>query len=512
MEASERRGTAEPPFILALDVGTSSVRASFYDCLGRPVEGLQAGRSHEVRTTAEGGAELEADPLLESLLQCLEVVLWRAGDLASHLAGVAVATFWHSFLGTDAAGRPRTPIYLWADTRSGEQVRQLRRQLDERAVHARTGCLFHTSYLPARLLWLRQTQPDLFHGTARWMSPGEYLFQRLFGEPVCSLSMASGTGLFNQQRMDWDDEVLAAVGVQREQLSPLARATEPVVGLRGEWARRLPALQRVPWFPAWGDGACSNVGCGCVTPDRVALMVGTSGALRVLFPAQPPGLPPPPWGVWRYCLDASRILFGGALSNGGNLVAWMYDTLRLGPPEEVEAALSAMPPDAHGLTLLPFLAGERSPGWASHAVGSIVGLRWHTRPLDLLRAGLEAVACRFALVHQLLEPLLPPDHRIFATGGALLRSPAWLQIMADALGRPVVVAEELEASSRGAALVALEALGALPDLAAAPVTVGPTYRPDPARHDRYRAALVRQQEWYGKLVQSSLNPPSASPQ
>jgi gluconokinase len=321
--------------------------------------------------------------------------------------------------------------------------------------------------------------------------------------------MASGTGLFNQERRDWDDEVLAAVGVRREQLSPVAPATEPVAGLTGEWARRLPALRHVPWFPAWGDGACSNVGCGCGTPDRVALMVGTSGALRVLFPHRPPG--PPPWGVWRYCVDASRVLFGGALSNGGNLVAWMYDTLRLGPPAEVEAALAAMAPDAHGLTLLPFLAGERSPGWAAQVVGSIVGLRWHTRPLDLLRAGLEAVACRFALVHRLLEPLLPPEHRIFATGGALLRSPVWLQIMADALGRPVVVTEELEASSRGAALLALEALGALPDLAAAPVALGPTYLPDPARHERYRAALIRQQDLYARLIQSGLTPPPAVP-
>jgi gluconokinase len=368
------------------------------------------------------------------------------------------------------------------------------------------------------------------------MSPGEYLFQRLFGEPVCSVSMASGTGLFEQERMDWDDEVLAAVGVRREQLSPLAEGHEPRAGLVGEWAQRLPVWRDVPWFPALGDGACSNVGCGCVTPDRVALMVGTSGAMRVLrrncelriancelqIPAGPgsmgvseqekPLIPHPssliphpsslipPWGIWRYCVDRHRFLFGGALSNGGNLLAWLYDTLRLGPPEEVERELAAMEPDVHGLTILPFLAGERSPGWATNAVGSVVGLRWHTRPIDIFRAGLEAVACRFALLHELLGLVLPEEHQLFATGGALLRSPAWLQIMADALGRPVVVTEELEASGRGAALLALEALGALPDLASVPVALGPTYHPNPARHARYRAAVARQRELYETLV------------
>jgi gluconokinase len=199
-------------------------------------------------------------------------------------------------------------------------------------------------------------------------------------------------------------------------------------------------------------------------------------------------------------VDASRFLFGGALSNGGNLLAWLHNTLRLGSPEELEQELAKMEPDRHGLTFLPFLAGERSPGWATDAVGSIVGLRWHTRPMDLVRAGLEAVACRFALLHQLLSPLLPPEHQVFATGGALLPSPVWLQIMADALGRPVVVTEEMEASSRGAALLALEALGMLTDLAAAPVALGQTYEPNPTHHERYRAALARQQQFYGTLI------------
>jgi gluconokinase len=248
---------------------------------------------------------------------------------------------------------------------------------------------------------------------------------------------------------------------------------------------------------------------GAVTTERWALMVGTSGALRVAWAAPDTRIL---WGTWTYRVDADRFVMGGALNDGGNLYAWLRETLRLPLPAdpatpgdaaaeaEVDAALAALAPDAHRLTLLPFLAGERSPGWAPVARGAVVGLTLATRPIDLLRAGLEAVALRFALLADLLGREVPVPRQIVATGGALLRSPAWTQIVADALGRRLVVSGEAEASCRGAALLALVALGALPNLEAAPASLGATYEPNPAHHAVYRAALARQQDLYARLI------------
>ena len=92
-----------------------------------------------------------------------------------------------------------------------------------------------------------------------------------------------------------------------------------------------------------------------------------------------------------------------------------------------------MAPDAHGLTLLPLLSGERGPGWSDRAGAAIEGLTIATTPLDLLRAGLEAVALRFAL----LDAELPGDHTSSPPAAGSINSPAWTQIVADALGRPV---------------------------------------------------------------------------
>jgi gluconokinase len=309
--------------------------------------------------------------------------------------------------------------------------------------------------------------------------------------------MASGTGLFDQHAADWDGPVLAALDLTPAHLAPVVDLDTPFRGLRAEFAGRWPTLRRLPWLPALGDGACSNVGAGCTGPGRAALMVGTSGAMRVCLPVDP-AIPP---GLWCYRVDRRRRLLGGSLSNGGSLYAWLRETLRCDDdPAALEAALRAMPSDAHGLTVLPFLAGERSTGWVASARGAVVGLSLATRPIDVLRAGLETVAYRFALVHARLREACPDVTEIVATGGALLASPVWIQIMADVLGLPVTPSTETEASSRGAALLALEALGALPSLEAAPAGVGVPVSPDPARHARYQDGLARHRQLYDALV------------
>src|SRR5262249_48351363 len=159
---------------------------------------------HVPETTPDGGVEMDPDRLVEAVVEVLGGAVARAGARSGENAAVGVCTFWHSVLGVDEAGRPTTPVIMWADTRSVREVETRRATLDEDAVHARTGCVFHTSYVPPKLMWLRRERPEAFSRTQSWLSPGEYLFLRLFGEARCSVSMASGTGMLNQQALDWD--------------------------------------------------------------------------------------------------------------------------------------------------------------------------------------------------------------------------------------------------------------------------------------------------------------------
>jgi gluconokinase len=478
--------------ILSIDVGSSSVRASLYDTSGAAIPGSESKRSHDLEYSAEGAATRDPDEILDLLARTVDETLANVEE--PEIAAVAMCTFWHSVLGVDERNEPTTPVLTWADRRSAREARELRERLDERAVHRRTGCVLHSSYWPAKLQWLRREAPEAFARTKTWISPGEYVFLRLFGEARVGVSMASANGLFEQSENRWDAETLDSLSLSEKDLSPVS--DEPMRGLSGEWAKRWPRLAGVPWFPAVGDGAASNVGCGCVTEERLALMVGTSGAMRILWKT---GTVEPPPGVWRYRADAGRVVMGGALSNGGNLVEWLRRTLRLPPAEETEELLSKMEPDSHGLTFLPLLAGERGPAWADRANGVIAGLSMASEPVEIVRAAMESVALRFAIIAEMLEKASPGDKEVFATGGGLVNSPAWTRIMADALGRPVTLSNVEEASSRGAALLALERLGELEiDRLEAPS--GDVVRPDERNHEVYENALERQRLLYEKVV------------
>jgi gluconokinase len=472
--------------VIALDVGTSSVRASICDDAGQ----VQGGRFHREplrpTVTPDGGVEHDPARLLETVATCLDAVL--VGPRMPDVAAVGIATFWHGLLGFDAAGQALTPIFMWGDTRSAADAQLLREALDEPAVHARTGCHVHASYWPAKLRWLFREQAAEMTRVARWGSFGEYLELNLFGETATSVSMASGTGLFDQDAQRWDVEALAAAELEPSRLFPLCDRHDGRRGLRPLWSRRWPALRSAVWFPAVGDGAASNVGSGCVDPSRMALNVGTSAALRVCTTASTPAPP----GLWRYRLDRRLALVGGALSEGGNVYEWCREVLHLPDDGEIDRALTAGPPAGHGLTVLPFLTGERAPGWRADRRATIAGLGLNTTAVHIVQAALEAVALRLALVYGLLRPHAAGEHVIVASGGALARSSAWAQLIADALGHPVTLAADHETTSRGAALLALQALGRLDDLGAVPLPPGEPLRPDPAHHARLRQALERQ--------------------
>src|SRR5262249_32731154 len=187
---------------------------------------------------------------------------------------------------------------------------------------------------------------------------------------------------------------------------------------------------------------------------RIALNVGTSAALRIV--TSTPGAPIR--GLWRYRVDRHVAIVGGATSEGGNVYAWCHEVLRLPTDEEIERALAASTPDSTGLTILPFLAGERAPGWRGGKHALIAGLSLDIAPMHVLQAALAAVALRLGLVYALLPPCAAPDPAVVASGGGLGRSPAWRRMIADALGRPLHWSPETEATSRGAALLALDSL------------------------------------------------------
>jgi gluconokinase len=485
------------PLVLAVDAGTSSVRALVYDGRARSVKSWEVHQPYALTTTPDGGVHADPRLLVGLFASCVDGIRAMVTSSGREIAAVACDTFWHSVMGLGGDGEPLTPVYTWADTRSAGAAAELQKRLDRTAIHARTGVVLHSSYWPAKLRWLMQEEPVQFRSVQRWVSFAEYAYLRFFGEPRVSMSMASGTGLFDQNGCRWDAEMLEASAIHEKQLSPLADFDDVMTGLLPEWARRWPELSHVPWYLAVGDGAANNIGSGGTGDDVAVVMIGTSGALRVVRAADHVETPP---GLWTYRVDRKRFVQGGALSAGGNVFAWAVKNLHVPDPDSLTSDVAAMSPDAHGLTVLPFFAGERSPDWNVDAISAVVGITLDTEPAQIVRALLEAVTYRFGLVYRILQHEIPSVSRIIGSGAGLLHSPAWMQMMTDVLGQPVTASAVPEASSRGAAMLVLESLKAVEDASTFPVPLGTLYATDADRHRVYCSAMDRQEYVYTRLL------------
>lgn len=480
--------------IIGLDIGTSSVRAFLFDHQFSHYEQIGLKKTYQFATGVDGSVEVDPDLLLRLTCDCLDTLHAQMVEKNLKAAGVGISTFWHCFVGIDRDEKPTTPIVHLLDTRSNQEVLQLTKTFEASWIHAITGCMPHTSYWPAKLLWLRKMRPDAWQNTVRWLSVGEYLLLKLSGQATDSISMISASGIWDQRKDDYCEELLEATGLKRSQLSPVEKLDQPSQALLPVFAARWPLFHGVPWYPACGDGACNSIGSGCTTPERFALMVGTTGAMRVVVKRRNVTLPA---GIWGYRVNRERAILGGAVSNGGEVFRWAAKTFRL--PDNAEEDISVQDPGSHGLTVLPFLAGERSPYWRPDLRAAIIGMRLSTKPADILQACLESVSLRFRQIYTLLTRPLPAPEQIIASGGALAQSKIWSRMMADALGHSLLACLEPEASSKGAAMLAAEKMGLLSSLDDVPATLGTTFEPEEHRTAIYQRMLERDGQLFEAL-------------
>jgi gluconokinase len=482
--------------ILAIDIGTSSVRAALYDHAGSIIPKTLVKNERQLRRTSDGGSEIDAEKALAQLVATIDDVLKRSATVSGQITHVATSCFWHSLVGIDESGRPTTKVLSWADNRSRDQVAVLRRRFDEAEIHDRTGARFHSSFWPAKLRWLRKEAPEAFARTARWLSLSDYLALKLFDDPASSISMASATGIFDIRKCLWDAQLVKYLKLKTSNLPPLAGDGQ-TFRLTRKFARRWEQLAQAEWFPAIGDGAANNTGSGCVTKDRAALMVGTSGAMRVVYRGEPPHKIPA--GLWCYRIDRERVVIGGALSDGGGLYEWLKENLQL--PATAERIIAKRPPAGHGLTFLPFLAGERSTGYHENATGAVAGLTSTTDAIDIAQAAMESVGYRFAEIFDQLSEVTDINE-IIASGGALRASQVWTKMIADILGRKITLVNVPEASLRGAVLAALERMGSEGNTKGSSST-GKSISPDKSRHRIYADARKKHEGAYKRLIAGS---------
>jgi gluconokinase len=417
------------------------------------------------------------------VLSAIQIAVSNSGVGAGQIALVSFSAAMHSVIAVDQDGVLLSNSITWADNRAGEWANRIRDELDGHAIYLRTGTPIHPMSPLCKIMWLRHEQPQLFARTARFIGMKEYVLYRLFGEWLVDHSIASATGLFNLQQLDWDQGALDLLGISPQQLSRLVPTTHHLTGLAPTMAQQLGLLPSTPFVIGANDGVLSNLGVNAIGPGQVAVTIGTSGAMRTVIDKP---LTDPSGRTFCYALTAKHWVVGGPTNNGGSIFRWVRDELAtaesaaakaagLDPYEALTKIAEGVTAGAEGLLFHPYLAGERAPLWNADARGSYFGLAMHHGKPHMIRAALEGVIFSLYSILPAVEHLIGPTTRMMATGG-FARSPLWRQMMADIFEREVVVPESVESSCLGACVLGLYALEKIASLEVIGDMVGATHR------------------------------------
>ena len=317
----------QQPLALVLDIGTSSVRCAVY----RPDASVLPGTAARRPFAFEENGTARVDTLRARTEEVIDECLARYREGAAGIGPIAVVGwtgFAMSWLGVDAGGKPLTPVYTYADASSGVYADKLRADLNAAgtldAIYQQSGTPIHVAYAPAQLLRLAAEEPERLASVAHFQTASAHLLACWSGQPFApvSSSEAGWTGLLERSRLNWNDDLLALLPIGRSQLPPVIDYANNNIGLSSEYRRRWPELSEAHFCLAVGDGAAANIGSGGVDPSRLALTIGTSGALRaVIHQSAGATVPPVPDGLWCYPVDRRRWLVGGSLTDGGSLFA-----------------------------------------------------------------------------------------------------------------------------------------------------------------------------------------------
>jgi gluconokinase len=469
------------PHVIGVDIGTTSTKAVVFDIGGR-VKGHDTA-FYPLLTPEAGVAEQDPEAIFQAVIAAIGGAVRASGLATDDIKCVGFSTAMHSLIAVDAHGWPLTASITWADTRSAAAAARIIGAFDGHGIYLRTGTPIHPMSPLAKLLWLRTEQPELFGRAARFVGIKEYVFFRLFGCWLVDFSIASATGLFNLQLLDWDAGALAVAGVTAERLSRPVPPTHHVAGLPSSVAAGLGLATDTPFVVGANDGVLSNLGVNAIGPGEVAITIGTSGAMRAVVdqPRTDPG-----GRTFCYYLTENHWVVGGPVNNGGIAFRWVRDELaaaetetarRLGidPYDVLTRIAERVPPGSEGLIFHPFLTGERAPWWNASMRASFFGLAACHHKEHMVRAVLEGVIYSLFSILPAVEDLIGPTRTMKATGG-FARSGLWRQMMADVFNREVVVPESFESSCLGAAIIAMYALGKVDTIGVVAGMVGATHR------------------------------------
>ncbi len=433
--------------VLAIESSTSSAKALLYDT----EKGIIRSNSCTYKEAVQAIGLTDTEKVY-----ALTMEMARKTVQGEEIEAIAICGIWHGLTVCDDQFKPISPHMAWNFTGTGPICKEIR-QDEERTnwLYQRTGCMPHVTY-PRHALTYLQNQGVSLKDT-KIMTQGGFNFYRLTGEWLETPCILSGCGVINLEKVDYDDEVLSYLGVSRGQFAPLVsyKETRP---LSENAAKLLGVRAGIPVVPAHADGALNQVGSCANNGGEMTLSVGTSGAMRMAS-----GQPKMPEGRQLWCYyGVDKWISGAATAGACNCINWykktlLQDTCSFQDLEKGATQKEDLP------VFLPFLFGERCPGWRDDRRGGFYDINGDHTSADLYQAMQMGILFNLYQNFRVLCQLNGKPEAIVVSGG-ISNSDKWLQMAADIFKQDILAAECPDASTMGAAALALHSAGALQDV------------------------------------------------
>lgn len=463
-------------FILVLEASTTSAKAMLYDT-----------KTNTYETQTKVYADMYEDITLHQAERVFEamVSLGREMSLGKEIQMISLSGTWHSLVLCDKKMIPKTPVYLWSNTMAAEVCKKLREDWEfTLQYYHKTGCMVNAIYPFYKLLMLKQQGFKL--SDYYIMGQGSYHTYRLTGRHISTACMESGTGLLDIHRKKYDRDLLSFLGIEEAQLPKIIDSGE-AIPLTEEGARLLGVKAGTPVIPSNSDGGLNQLGAGGLEPGVMTLSVGTSGAMRMAVPkSQIPDRP----STWCY-LSPKGWLSGAATSGCCNCIDWFRKNnfRKHINYSELEKDIEA---EADTLVFLPFIFGERCPGWNDERAGGFIGIKPQHTYQDMYRAIQEGVLFNLYQCYRELVKVNGNPKKIKLSGG-ILHSQKWTQMCADIFGTDMEIDQAQHSSLLGGAVLGMEQLGIISDVREFKLKEGHIVHPDQKQEfvyqDKYQMYL-----------------------
>lgn len=481
-------------YMIGVDIGTTSTKSVLYDENGQFI--MKHNIGYPLHTPNVDVSEENPDELFDAVLMTVKYVVREANIKKEDIKLISFSAQMHSLIALDTQHHRLTESITWADNRASKYAELINKEHQGSDIYQRTGTPIHPMSPLSKIFWMKHEQSDIYKQTAMFADIKTYIFYQLFEKYVIDYSMASATGMFNLEKLDWDKEALELLGITEAQLPQLVPTTHILKGMKKRYATLMGIDENTPIIVGASDGVLSNLGVNSYKKGEVAVTIGTSGAIRTVI-----NKPRTDYKgrIFCYVLDEDHYVIGGPVNNGGVVLRWLRNELlasevetakRLGvdPYDVLTKIASRVKPGAEGLIFHPYLAGERAPLWNADARGSFFGLTLSHQKEHMIRAALEGVLYNLYTVYLALIEVMNETPSIIKATGGFAKSEVWRQMMADIFDTDLIVPESYESSCLGACVLGLKALGEIDDFSIIEEMVGTTnaHQPDSATVQVYQ--------------------------